>query len=622
MKSDRRTLTVAAVFLGFLIFIAPFRSYFLFGARFFVSHLTLQDQFVSSSGPSESFMLNIWSIKPPPQQSGPTRDERLGLVLVQMQQNWNTLEAEGRDASSPLEQYCQANPTDLAAKAHLVRLFLNMPSLEKLRDKERLLALARRLLEVASDGAIKEPNNWFWRERKFHLNYLLGDINAATATWIAKPFPTAYDDHVFDDITCKEALYRGQFMDLPRSAYYPLWGGVMFPHFSSGRQLQDVIKSSSEATELRIGEMEFGRAMIRSCPTAIAGAVGIRNIRLGLWDTGDKFANTWQGYYNADKEKGIERAYQQAVSKKDWEYCLRVAKSDIVPRFLRPDENIFGIMVGQFGPLLIYSGIACALIGVGYFLLNRTKAKNLGPHHLVWPMLLAVVTYSDLSFYADMICLAVATGIYFLLRSKFKKLTFDHLGWPSLLLVLSFIGSGWKDWGYVATFSLANSYLFFLLLPLAIWAMVIAARKEKGMGIVPFILLLLALFLGYAYRGWEASSTLYVILYLMQRGNMPLRPWPIAIVLLLAGYHFSIDLSLHTGHNEIHLGYFCLLVILYLMSQHEFEPDQPRFSLVTVGLGAAMLGTILVAQYDNGYKTAMESDLKQIETVRAKYANL
>lgn len=624
MKSDRRTLIVGVVFLCFLILSSQFQSLFLFGARLLPGQIQIHggNYYLNVSESPNTIQIGSWSIQPEPDQSGQARNEKLGLALVQTEKAWHEAESNRRDASLILEKYCQDNPSDLAAKAHLLRLMLNLRSLEKVRYKDRLTTQAKRLILIANEAAAKEPHNWYWRERQFHLLALIGENTQAINIWIAKPLPKRFDDYVFDEIVCKEALYRSRYWNLPKSALYPIWAGVLFPHFSTVQQLETVMKSSDRSSDMRVSLIEYGHAMVKSCPTAIAGMIGINNIRKGIWNNQPKIANKWQDFENLAEQAKIERIYKAALSQSDWEYCLRLAKSEIVPNFLQADQNLTGLYVGQYGPFAVYAGVSCILLGLGFAIFRRLNWKAISSAHAIWPVLLTVLTHSDLSFALDLIFIFVAFGLFLLLRKPLSETSIQTVTWPMLLLVLTFSGSKWRDWGYLANGTFLNQYLAPVIFVLAIVAIVYACRMEKGRRLLPSLVVVTACLLAMAYSGWQGSSIIFLIGFVMQKGNTAIRPWTVAVLLLLAGYHFALNLGSMHLINESHLGFLCLAMTLFMLSKLEREPDEPRLQLVTLGIGAAILGTFFIGQYDKGLTTAMENDLKQIEQVREKFANL
>jgi hypothetical protein len=573
MKNDRRTVVVIAVFLAFLVFSLQLRSQFLYGARLATGQITANNWTLGSTnvGPN-TFTIFAWSLKGPPVQANRTRNEELGLVIVQALHTYKS-----KETMRGLEEYCNQNPQDIKAKAHLLRMSLNGSGpLTKSPYTEKDFQFASRLAKVAGECALIEPNNWYWRERQFHMLFLLSDFEKATTVLTARPFPSTYDDYVTDEVTCKEELYRSNFSFLPKSALLEVWAGTIFPHLHTGTQIEKLIKMSSDPLMLRIAEIDLGRVMTKSAPTAVAAMVGVSNINHGIW--GLKSQAPWRIDEKAlQSQNQVQGIYEQSVSKEAWDYCIRASKSDIKPRFLRPDEELAALFVGQLGPFFEFAGILCCLVGL----------------------------------------IMIPVG-----QSKIKFINKEVIAWPLVLIVFTFIGSTWKDWANLGSYGLGCPLLPPLLFVVSLISIYWSLRKEKEKRLFPVIFVLVAFCSGLASSGWQATSIIVLTLFALQRGTVPLKPWTTATGLFLLAYHVGLNLGLSNAYNENILYFVIGAVALLAVSQRPLEPDQPRLSSLTIGITSIIIGTVLTAQYDRGVQRSMENELKQTEQVRAEFAKL
>ncbi|MEI7984410.1 MAG: hypothetical protein WCI55_02180 [Armatimonadota bacterium] len=574
MKSDRRTIVVFVVFLTFLVFSLELRSQFLFGARLATGQITAKNWTLGSSnvGPN-TFSISAWSFKHPPARANRTRNEELGLVIVRALHTYNS-----KETMKGLEEYCNQNPQDIKAKAHLLRMSLNAsgPLEKRSPDNEKDILFAGRLVKVAGECALIEPNNWYWRERQFHMLFLLSDFEKATTVLTARPFPSTYEDYVIDEVTCKEELYRSNFSFLPKSALLEVWGGTLFPHLNTNTQIEKLIKKSPDPLLLRIAQIDLGRVMAKSAPTAIAAMVGVSNINHGIWGLKSPAPGRIDKK-DIQAQNQVQGIYEQSVSKEAWDYCIRASKSDIRPRFLRPDEELAALFVGQLGPFFEFAGILCCLVGL----------------------------------------IMIPVG-----QSKINFINKEVIGWPLVLIVFTFIGSTWKDWANLGNYGLGCPLLPPLLFVLSLISIYWSLRGEKGKRLFPVIFVLVALCFGLASSAWQATSVIVLTLFALQRGAVPLKPWTTAIGIFLLAYHVGLNLGLSNAFNENIL--YCAIgtVALLAVSQRPLEPDQPRLSSLTTGIASIILGTVLTAQYDRGVQRSMENELKQTQQVREQFARL
>ncbi len=573
MKSDRRTLVVAAVFLCFLAFIGQLRSQFLYGARLATGGLTAENWSSNTFEiGSNEFPMIGWSLKQLPTHANNTRTERLGLALVQVLHTNNPF-----DRLNPLEEYCTTYPEDLKARAHLLRMAVNGGGiLAKTKENEKYLQLAGRLVTLANDAAAKEPSNWYWRERQFHLLFILGRTKEATSILTAAPFPKTYDDYVFDEVECKEALYRATFYDIPESALFEVWGGTLFPHLSTRAQIEKLIKESNDPTKLQVAQIDLGRAMTKASPTAIAAMVGVTNINHGIW--GLKSTGSPKKIIRDLKLQAlIEKPYQSAVSKEAWDYCLRAATSDIKPNFLRTDEYLSSLYIGQLGPVFEFAGVFGCIFGLILLALDKFKIKNINS---------------------------------------------ELIGWPLILVVFKVVGATWDDWRGLGNYSLGMTLVGPGLIVLALICLYSCVRREKKKRLLPSIFVLTTFVTGMSIQKWEATSVIILLLFAMQRGTIPFKPWTTATGILLLGYHAGLNAALTSGFIQNTLWLVLAVATLVAVTRRPLEPDQPRFATITLGVASLILGTVLTTQYDKGIRSSMQDDRMQTEKVRAEFAKL
>ena len=578
MKSDRRTLSVLVAILLGLIINQQFRSLFLFGAREATGQLTLNgSMLVTTQDENDTTNLGAWSLPQDPPQPDASRNQQVGYLLIKTARDWNKNADNKIDGITYLEKYCRSNPTDLAACAHMVRLSLNLSSLEKVRDKQQLTDQALRMAKFAEDGAKADPQNWYWRERQFHFYSILGNLKRASEAFTAEPIPTIYRDYVEDEVVCREALYAGAYRDLPKSGILPLWAEVIFPHYSSFGHFEAAAKALGTSEKFRLAELKFGEAMVHSGDTLIAALVGVRHIRFALWNT-KKLNRNWKKYSNPSEEATMLAAYQKNGSKADFERIVKIAREEVSIHFFDVETDLTLLYVGQMGPIVITTGIFTA-----FFALVGWGAS----------------------------------------RSKLKSITLPLVGWITLLFGLFIPNAFWNSAHYLNHYSLGNQTLILVLFGLYglnLWIMAKAGTVAKRWHYV--LLLSIALIFGLLTPGLQASSILFFSMFAIQRGKMPLGSWTSAIGILGLCYQAAINLAFAPGNLLVLIGLVVGVAAILGMSQRRPEPDQPRLAALTFALGAVIIGTFLMAQYDRGVTTFFDLQKEEQAKLKERLAKL
>ena len=586
MKSDRRTLIVLVVFFVFLAISASFRSNFLYGARLLTGKITMNGlSLISVGDTSAPETVGDWSIVVP-EQSGTTRDERLGLVLANMMKAGNAGFIEMDGAVGRLEDYCKANPTDMAAKAHLLRLAFNGSTIpDKAPNKEALITQAKRLLAIADQCSAKEPNNWYWRDRQLHLGFLLGYGDEAIKSFSTRPLPDRFDDYVLDEIKCKEALVHGQYFELPECTNFALWANTLFPHLSTFGQIQNLkfkdkkngLKlTDQQALDLRAIEMLFGRDLVKSEKTAIAAMVGLNDIRLGLWNSRHVGRMTKEAE-RPEEQKRIEPTFKGFASSEAWNECLKLAKENFMPRFMRPDQDMTGLRVGQYGPPMVAAGVLCLLIGLGIYVLGIKTKKSIS--HPIW-------------------------------------------SWILLLSALIMQGLYWHTWNHLGFGSFANQPLGLAMIGLAVWCLIRLLREKGSPKIFSVCLLITALMFGMANTSWQAGSITFLLIYLMQRGKAGLSPWSTAVGVASVCYHTCLSLAYANMIFWPVVATAVLIGTIVVLADRNLDPDKPRIPTVSIGLGFVILGTFLFSLFNNAMILNMQEEQRIVEEVRAHFKTL
>ena len=582
MKSDRRTLVVLAVLCGFLLFSYQFRSYFLFGARLLTGRVTLNGSFMVSAGgdATDPSSLVNWSVRPPA-ESGSGRDERLGLIIVNFlgaRAKENHLGKTIVEIANPLEIFCQENSGDLAAKAHLLRLAItgSSPIGKQNEDYSALIEQAKRLLKVANECAAKEPNNWYWRDRQFHQLILLGDEDEGVKAYIAKPLPSTYNDYVWDEINCKEALYNSQYLDLPESAKFNFWGETLFPHFTTFQQIERLTKSRSESLQIRVAEMEFGRSLVHAGKFSIQALIGIRDIRHGLWKS-SKVGPGFKDKQNLVEQEKVQKEFQKTQSQQAWQESLKIAQEDVMPRYLHLDQDLTSLYFGQYGNIFVAAGILCAILSIASILFAKVSGK------------------------------IVELGTW---------------GWLLLLAALTISGSTWAGWRNLSNGSLGNNILIVPMIGLLIFALYQTKRHDLEKKPYLVVLLIIALLVGATTAYWQASSVIFLLIFVLQRGNPNLSPWTIAIGLALVCYHACLNLAFGLNIESILAGIVIAAAGLFFTGTRKLDPDQPRLASLSVGLVSILIGTYLVAKYDKSIVANLQREIRVNNEIKEHLAHL
>ncbi|MBI1333954.1 MAG: hypothetical protein GC165_13865 [Armatimonadetes bacterium] len=577
MKSDRRTLTILAVVVVCSVVVASFRSAMLMGVRLLMGQASLaRMDIVSTTDRTNPINLGAWTLPDPDGPSDAGRDSQLGAILVQTMNKWNQESEAGRIPTSALEKYVQDHPDDLKAKAHLMRISLSLTSLKGVRDKNLLKEQAQKLAKLAGEVAAKEPDNWYWREREFHFLTLAGDNGIAEEALTAQPFPTKYEDYVDDEVRCREATFRSSYMDFPSGLVLPIWAGVTYPHYAAASGISKDVAEAKNPLSVRVAEMSLGDAMIHSCPTPIAALVGVRVLRHGLWNSSKPYGD-WRKLVNESEAAKVKGTFLKSGSAADWNHSLEIAKKDITLHFYAGEDNPREMYVAQFGPIMVGTGLLSLLVAVPAWFWSRAKGKNLGNRWLAWTILVGGLMIS-------MLC--------------------------------------WHDWGYMANYSLGSRYLEFPFTLTWIWATIATLRREKGSDRLVGVILLGCIFAcGWLTNQTMAATFLFLILYVSQKGQMPLGPWASSVGLVLFAFHAVENLAFWHGDLFLPLGFILGGGTLLLVSQRSLEPDQPRWSGLTTGVALLIVGSIFMAQYNRGASAMMARELERTNDIRKQFAS-
>lgn len=576
MKSDRRTLVFLGIIVLFLIASVSFRSYLLYGARVLTNQVSIFGDYVfSAPDKDDSANLGLWSTQLPAVQPQADRDALVGQTLMHMANDWNLAVHEGKEALAPMEEYCKQHPEDIPAKAHLLRLALNINSLKGTRDRKMLTDQSARLVAVARDCATKEPDNWYWREREVHFLVLLGRNSEAIEGFTAKPLPTKFVDYVEDEVKCKVAYMESSYLNLPASNRINLWAATIYPHFSFGA-FKDLVEIPASELKFRAATIEFGRAMLRSSRTGISALVGVRNMRQGLWKKPYEVSKQEKSKAVIKTEEArLKTTYVGMMSASDWDKVRGLAAENIQLPFFDVEEDLRVLYIAQFGPILIATGILSSVVGLTGMLIVRRKKLLVSNPFLGWCGLAGG--------------LLLATG----LLDQYK---------------------------YFAHYSLKSSVFYLPLATLGIWAIVATLRSDTiERKYAQCGLILACLVFGFVIPPCQVGAILVLAAYVVQKGKLPLSPWVSAALVVLFTYHLVLTLSF----AQINWGGIFALLIgplsIFWMSKTELEPDQPRLPSLTIGLATCVLGVFLMAYYDRSVVTFMDSELQRTQQMQKKY---
>lgn len=576
MRSDRRTLVFLGIVVVFFVASVSFRSYLLYGARVLTNQVSIFGDYVfSAPNKEDSANLGLWSTQLPAIQPQASRDALVGQTLMHMAKDWNLAVHERREALAPMEEYCKQHPEDIPAKAHLLRLALNINSLKGTRDLKMLTEQSARLAAVARDCATKEPDNWYWREREVHFLVLLGRNDEAIEQFTAKPLPRKFVDYVEDEVKCKVAYMELSYLNLPASNRINLWAATIYPHFSFGA-FKDLVEIPSSELKFRTATIEFGRAMLRSSQTGISTLVGVRNIRLGLWKKPYEVSRQEKSKTVIKAEEArLKATYVGMMSASDWDKVRVLAAENIQLPFFDVEEDLRVLYIAQFGPILISTGIFSSLVGFAGMLILRRKKFLVSNAFLGW------------------CCLA-----------------------GGLLLATGLI----DQYKYFANYSLKSSVFYLPIAALTLWAIIATFRSDSIKPKYGYCgLLLVSVAIGFINSNCQVGAILFLIAFVVQKGKLPLGPWMTATLSLILMYHLVLNLAF----AQINWGGIFALLIgslsIFWMSKTELEPDQPRLPSLTIGLAACILGVFLMAYYDRSVVTFMDSELQRTQQLQKKY---
>ncbi len=577
MKSDRRTLAIAIAVVAFLILNVNFRSYMLLGARLLIGTTTMDGLAIGTTeDPNSSLNLGGWSVKPPT-MAGPSRNEQLGQVLQTMSANWNQEIEAGHLAPAILEGFCTKNPTDLGARAHLLRLATNVTKLDRKFPQYRLLAsMCQRLAKLAEDAMRQEPDNWYWRERSFYYHSLIEEHDRAAVMFCQKPYPKDYDDRVSDEVNAREDWYRQQYRDLPASTIFPIWANTLFPHFNSSSIIREWQKIHPNDLEMRVAQVRFGQGMLQSSSNSVSAFVGLRNVRQGLWNS-QKSVVTPKPIPNKAEEAKLKPIFLASGSEKQWKSAVALSVADISPFFAYNDPDYTSIQLGQYGPILIAAGLVTIISGLTIGFLSRRIKKTL--EHPLW-------------------------------------------GWVGFLGALTVFGLTLGVSRQLINGSLGSSYLLWLLIVFAFWNIATLRTREMENKPLHGALIFIAAAIGCVAPYWQSTSMIFLIAYTIQKGRLPLAPWVSALIVGAVAYHTFINLAYAYVASFIALAMVAMIAGIFLLSKKELDPDQPRLSTTSIGLGLLLIGIFLTSQYDRAVVTSISDEIKHSRSIRDRLAKL
>ena len=532
---------------------------------------------ISSADDFSPVNLGDWSLRKVPSDPGNNRNEQLGFILNETLKQRTGTYPERLENVSMLETYCLQHPDDKAANAHLLRLCLIIGTIGKGPNSENLKQQADRLAQTAAHWSEIDPNNWYWRERQFHYFWLQDKRKQAIDALVAKPFPTAFEDYVDDDVRCRESLYYAHFRDLPRAAFIPIWTDTLIPHYSTFRQIEEAVKGDPNNLDLRVAQVHFGNALVNSCPTPIAGIVGERYLRHGIWG-GTKASDDWKKLVNLKEEAKIRKAFLQSDSSDVFDRSLRIARDETHLYSLFDNNDLTLLYVGQFGPIFIAAGILAAIGAFAAYGLSRSKLKNLANENWGWAY---------------------------------------HLGG---ILAPNIV---WNSWRYLVNYTFANNYFVPILISCFLISCWMTWKSKEGLArIMLLTLLVFGLVVGLVGASLQASSTLFFLVFVFQRARLPLGPWTTAATIVLLGYHTAISMALAENVTSSLIAFGVSLAGILFVSNRKLDPDQPTLAPLTVGLATMIVGTFLMAQYDRGATTYFDSQKEVNVKLKAHFAKL
>ena len=115
---------------------------------------------------------------------------------------------------------------------------------------------------------------------------------------------------------------------------------------------------------------------------------------------------------------------------------------------------------------------------------------------------------------------------------------------------------------------------------------------------------------------------IFLIAYTIQKGRLPLAPWVSALIVGAVAYHTFINLAYAYVASFIALAMVAMIAGIFLLSKKELDPDQPRLSTTSIGLGLLLIGIFLTSQYDRAVVTSISDEIKHSRSIRDRLAKL
>jgi hypothetical protein len=403
-----------------------------------------------------------------------------------------------------------------------------------------------------------------------------GKDKEAISILTATPLPDSYNDYVNDEAKCKEALYRGKYLAMPDCSVYSLWAEILFPHFTSFSHIEKLAKANPNNLQIRVAQMSFGQSMVKSGTNSVTTMVGLRNIRQGLYNS-NKVGPGFKLTDDSSERAKMEAPFQKVSSIADWNQCLKLVKEDVFPRFMRLDQDPTSLFYGQFGPVLTVTGLLCLIAGIGSLIFTKLSKKPLGH---------------------------------------------QPFGWIILLIALAIQGLTWNAWQFFEYRSFGNSQLLGVLVFLTLWAIIQTVRRKDNERWIMCAILVVALGFGSSTQYWQASMIIFLLIYIVQKGDQVLKPWTVALSIAAICYHTCLNLSFSHATLGISIATLVSICTVLGLSDRKLEPDQPRLAPITTGLAAIMIGMFLTAQYDKGMVKNLQEEVQQAGNLHDHLMNL
>ncbi len=559
MRTDRRAWTLLAVILLAIVIIPQLRSYANMGAVLFTSaptgnSITLSGTSLITVGedPNNQSTLSSWSVSSHPDFKPSSRDEEVGLILTHIAYRNSGPLSKPEDVERrihELYQYCETHPEDLAAKGHLLRLGVQAPSTAIAAPA--FLPLVEKLLVIANATAKADPSNWYWRDRVVHFSSVLGKRQDGLQKFVAKPFPTLYEDYTGDEEAARNAAMRAMNRNLPKAILVPEWAGILFPHFMSAAVYLDEVRKDTKNSALRAATIECGKCMMHSKDSWIGKIIGLRMVKTGVWTS---VANDRpdRKKLNSEHAEELKPAYVKEFGQANWKWALDKAEQNM--GFASPtDPDFMPVRLGHLGPFFTAGGIAGILASMGIYLISKRRKKAVPTHWLVF---------------------------------------------PGLWVASTVLAACWGDWRYLVNFTLGSAYLNIPYVLLGVWVAIRTLRSDDKAKFLKFAATLIMGVIGFCWPPIQAVTMMMFLILLVQRWSLPLRPWLAVLIITLLGYHTAMQLAFSsTGFFAVALLALVSIAIL-AFTKFEFDPDQARIGSAFIPVGFLLLGLFLTAQYD------------------------